>query len=224
MTDLAIYDMDRTITRRATYTPVLLHCARVRAPWRLAFAPAVVGLMAAFGLKAIDRARLKELNHHLLLGYARSDEEMKPLVEQFAEATIRDNIRPGAIRAIARDRAEGRRLVMATASYAFYVDAIAERLGFDDVIATRSVRGSDERLLARILGDNCYGPAKLGMIEEWMAEQQIERSAVHARFYSDHHTDVPAFEWADEAVAVNATGQLEKLARNRGWRVEDWSK
>jgi hypothetical protein len=27
MTDLAIYDMDRTVTRRATYTPFLLHCA-----------------------------------------------------------------------------------------------------------------------------------------------------------------------------------------------------
>ena len=32
MTDLAIYDMDRTITRRATYTPFLIHCARVAAP------------------------------------------------------------------------------------------------------------------------------------------------------------------------------------------------
>ena len=27
MTDLAIYDMDRTVTRHATYTPFLLHCA-----------------------------------------------------------------------------------------------------------------------------------------------------------------------------------------------------
>ena len=38
MTDLAIYDMDRTVTRRATYTPFLLHCALRRAPWRLLFA------------------------------------------------------------------------------------------------------------------------------------------------------------------------------------------
>ena len=35
MSDLAIYDMDRTVTRRATYTPFLLHCAVRRAPWRL---------------------------------------------------------------------------------------------------------------------------------------------------------------------------------------------
>ena len=40
MTDLAIYDMDRTVTRRATYTPFLLHCALRRAPWRLLLAAA----------------------------------------------------------------------------------------------------------------------------------------------------------------------------------------
>jgi HAD superfamily hydrolase (TIGR01490 family) len=223
MTNLAIYDMDRTITRRATYTPFLIHCATQRSRWRLALAPAVALSMTAFGLKAIDRARLKELNHRLLLGYALGDDELKPLVESFAEKTIRENIQPGAILAIARDRAESRRLVMATASYALYVDAIAERLGFDDVIATRSVRGSDGRLLARIDGDNCYGPAKLSMIEQWMADEQIDRSTVRARFYSDHHTDAPAFEWADEAIAVNPSRRLRSLAQQRGWTVEDWS-
>ena len=224
MTDLAIYDMDRTITRRATYTPFLIHCATQRSRWRLALAPAVVLSMTAFGLKAIDRARLKEINHRLLLGYALGDDELKPLVESFAEKTIRENIQPGAIRAIARDRAEGRRLVMATASYALYVDAIAERLGFDDVIATRSVRGSDGRLIARIDGDNCYGPAKLIMIEKWVNEENIDRAAAHVRFYSDHGSDAPAFEWADEACAVNPNRALRTLATRRGWQVADWSR
>lgn len=222
MTDLAIYDMDRTITRRATYTPFLLHAARQRGSWRLALAPAVLGSMAAYGLRAIDRARLKEINHHLLLGYALRDDELKPLVEAFAEQTLRENIQPGAVRAIARDRAEGRRLVMATASYALYVDAIAERLGFDDVIATKSVRGADGRLVARIDGDNCYGPAKLRMIRAWADQEQVERG--HVRFYSDHHTDAPAFEWADEAVAVNPSRGLRTLAQRRGWKIEDWSR
>ena len=42
ITDFAIYDMDRTVTRRATYTPFLLHYALRRAPWRLLFIPLVV--------------------------------------------------------------------------------------------------------------------------------------------------------------------------------------
>lgn len=221
-TDLAVYDMDRTITRTATYTQFLLHCAIRRAQWRLALTPAVAASMAAYGLKAIDRARLKEINHRLLLGYARSAVEMAPLVESFAEKTVATNIQPGALRTIARDRAEGRRLVLATASYALYVDAIAERLGFDDVVATRSVRGTDGRLMARIDGENCYGPAKLRMIEAWLAEAQVERG--HVRFFSDHVSDAPVFDWADEQVAVNPSLALALLAKQRGWPVEDWSR
>ena len=57
--DLAIYDMDRTVTRRATYTPFLLHCALRRAPWRLVFLPIVVGSMLAGGDSIDDTARLR---------------------------------------------------------------------------------------------------------------------------------------------------------------------
>ena len=56
---------------------------------------------------------------------------------------------PAPARAIARDKAEGRRLVLATASYRLYADAIAERLGFDDVIGTGSIIGLDERVPPR---------------------------------------------------------------------------
>ena len=35
MTELAIYDMDRTITRTGTFTPFMIHAAIRLAPWRL---------------------------------------------------------------------------------------------------------------------------------------------------------------------------------------------
>jgi len=54
MSDLAIYDMDRTVTKRATYTPFLLHCALRRAPWRLLLVPFVVLSMLAYVLRLID--------------------------------------------------------------------------------------------------------------------------------------------------------------------------
>src|SRR5262245_46785132 len=155
MTDFAIYDMDRTVTRRATYTPFLLHCATRRAPWRLLLLPFVIASMLAYVLKLIDRGRLKEINHRLLLGSKRHPHELKPLVDSFAEKTAASNVRPGARKAIARDRAEGRRIVMATASYRLYAQAIGDRLGFDDVIGTGSIIGLDERVHAKIDGENC---------------------------------------------------------------------
>jgi phosphoserine phosphatase len=195
MSDLAIYDMDRTVTKRPTYTPFLLHCALRRAPWRLLLLPLVAFSMIAYGLRLIDRARLKEINHHLLIGGHIHPRELKPLVDSFAGAQVARNVRPGARRAIARDKAEGRRLVLATASYRLYADAIAEHLGFDDVIGTGSMIGLDDRVHAKIAGENCY---------------------------SDHVSDQPVFEWADEAVAVNPHRKLRRLAEQRGWAVEDW--
>ena len=220
ITDFAIYDMDRTVTRKATYTPFLIHCAMKRAPWRLLFLPFVVGSMLAYVLKLIDRGKLKEINHHLLLGHKRHPHELKPLVDSFAEKMIATNIRPGARDAIARDKAEGRRVVMATASYRFYAREIAERLGFDDCIGTNSILGLDERVHAKIHGENCYGPAKYRMINDWLSASGLQRG--HVRFYSDHASDKPVFEWSDEPVAVNPHDRLKKLADERGWKQEDW--
>jgi HAD superfamily hydrolase (TIGR01490 family) len=222
VSDLAIYDMDRTVTKRATYTPFLLHCALRRAPWRLLFLPLVLLSMLAYATRLIDRARLKEINHRLLLGAHIHPRELTPLVDTFAEAQVATNVRPGAREAIARDKAQGRRVVLATASYRLYAAAIAERLGFDDVIGTGSVIGLDDRVHAKIAGENCYGPAKMRMIADWVEASGLKDVHGHVRFYSDHVSDQPAFEWADEPVAVNPHGKLRRLAEQRGWAVQDW--
>jgi HAD superfamily hydrolase (TIGR01490 family) len=222
MSDLAVYDMDRTVTRRATYTPFLLHCALRRAPWRLLFLPFVALSMLAYATRLIDRARLKEINHRLLLGGRIRPRDLKPLVDSFADSQVLANVRPGAREAIARDKAEGRRVVLATASYRLYAEAIAERLGFDDVIGTGSVIGLDDRVHAKIAGENCYGPAKMRMIADWVEAAGLKGVHGHVRFYSDHASDAPAFEWSDEPVAVNPHAKLRRLAEQRGWPIEDW--
>jgi HAD superfamily hydrolase (TIGR01490 family) len=222
LADLAIYDMDRTVTRTGTYTPFLLHAAKALNPWRLALAPAVPLTMIAYAARLIDRRRLKELNQWLLIGGSVPRRTLAPAVESFAELMVQTNVHPGALRQIAEDRAAGRRLVLATASYRFYVEPIAARLGFDDVIATGSVAGLDDIIHARIDGDNNYGPAKLRLIEAWMAEQRIDRATVKVRFYSDHVSDWPALAWADEPFAVNPSRGLKHMAAKRGWRIVDW--
>ncbi|MFL6846159.1 MAG: HAD family hydrolase [Allosphingosinicella sp.] len=219
---LAIYDMDRTVTRRATYTPFLLHAALKLAPWRLALLPFVLVAMLAYAAKLIDRGRLKEINYTLLVGRGVAPERLEPVVESFADKQLATNILPGARRAIAADRAEGRRLVLATASYRLYAAAIARRLGFDDVVATETSLDLKGRAIARIDGANCYGPAKKDMILAWLKREGLDRDALHIRFYSDHVSDHHVHRWADEAVAANAHTRLVRLAKAEGWEVVDW--
>lgn len=220
-TSLAIYDMDKTITRKATYTAFLFHAALRLAPWRLLLAPLLLIPLATYAVGRIDRGRLKEISHRMLIG-AVTPTHLEPVVRSFAERQLAGNIMPGARDRIAADQAAGRRLVMATASYRLYAAAIAERLGFDDVIATDSQRDAEGRIVARIDGRNCYGVAKLDMIEAWLQREGLEREAVHIRFYSDHVSDEPVHRWSDEPFAANPHDRLVRLARAEGWDVLDW--
>ncbi|AEI37473.1 MAG: HAD-IB family phosphatase [Zymomonas mobilis subsp. pomaceae] len=220
--ELAIYDMDRTITYHPTWTPFLIHAACRRQKWRLLFLPLVALAMLSYLMHFISRGRLKEITHALLLGRHIAPKDLAPLAESFAEETILNNIRPGALKSIEADRKAGRRLVMATASYRLYADLIAKKLGFDDVIATNSTIRKDGHLIARIEGENNYGPAKLRMILAWMTASDLERQNCHIRFYSDHVSDEPVFQWSDAPFAINPCRRLAVLAKKEGWPCLDW--
>ena len=130
--------------------------------------------------------------------------------------------RRGALAQIAQDRADGYRLVLATASYRLYVEPIARRLGFDAVIATDHLSQDLRYVRAKIAGENCYDTGKLRMIKAWMAAQAIDRGQAHIRAYSDHVSDAPMLEYADLPFAANPHRRLALLAAARGWPRVDW--
>jgi HAD superfamily hydrolase (TIGR01490 family) len=221
---LAIYDMDKTITHAPTWTAFLIAAARDHAPWRLALLPLAGIATAGYAARLLDRAGLKQVTQRLLLGKRLPGAAAEAAAARFAERIAMTGTFRGARAQIAADRAAGYRLVMATASYRFYAAAIAERLGFDDVIGTETRFAPDGALLPVIDGENCYGPAKLRMIEAWMTTHGIARTDAHIRFYSDHVSDEPALAWADEPFAVNAHGPLRARARASGWPIVDWQR
>ena len=219
---IAIYDMDRTVTVRGTYTPFLLHVARAIAPWRVLLVPLVLLAMLAYVLRLVPRKQLKEFNQRVMMGGRVRRDRLAPLIESYADTVMQTNIRQGALERIAHDRAEGYRLVLATASYRLYVEAIARRAGFDDVIATDHLGQDMDYVRAKIAGDNCYDIAKLAMIREWMAQQGIDREQAYIRAYSDHVSDAPMLDFADEGYAANPHKPLAKIASMRGWKRFDW--
>lgn len=220
---VAMYDMDRTITRSGTYSGFLMHVAQRRQQWRLLLLP-VVGLAGlAYAARLIDRSRLKAVNLRLLVGKRFRRSEIAPLAESYADKVIARGLHSAALEQIAADRAAGYRLLLATASFHLYVDAIAARLGIDDVLATQldEPDGADH-IHARLAGDNCYGEAKFARISGWLERNAITRDAAHIRAYSDHVSDHPMLHFADEAVATTPSRGLKRLAPQMGWQVVDW--
>src|SRR5438045_2162036 len=110
---VALFDLDRTITRAGTYTPFLLACAARRGRWRLNLlraAPAAVALPAG---RRPPRAGKARLVGRILRGP--SAVRIRLWAGEFSVARSK-RVRPGALGAIARHCRNGQRLVLVTAS------------------------------------------------------------------------------------------------------------
>lgn len=222
MQKISLYDMDRTITVRGTYTPFLFSLLFARAPWRLIFLPLLPFGFIGYGLKLISRGQLKTFNQRLLMGSGPKLADLKPHIERFAEHVLRANFYQKALDQIETDRAAGRTLVLVTASYELYAEAIARRLGFDHLIGTRLKIDDAGRVRPEIIGENCYDDAKIDRIEALFAAQGWHRSDSHVRAYSDHVSDQAMLEFADEAIATTPTPLLRHMAKKHGWQIVDW--
>jgi HAD superfamily hydrolase (TIGR01490 family) len=218
---LSIFDLDRTLTRRGTWSPFLVFAARHNAPWRFIYAPLAMGLMLGYTARLMSRQQLKERMHILMIGRRIPEATVFALAEAFADRLLEDGIYAEAIALIRAEQAAGRHVIIASAAHSFYLRSISNRLGIADSVGTQSV-WSDAHLVAKVEGANCYGPNKRTMIEAFMQSRGIVRSDVHIRFFSDDISDLPTFDWADEAVAVNPSARLAQHAARSGWCVFDW--
>tara|TARA_R110000850_G_scaffold44442_1_gene112949 strand:- start:1673 stop:2377 length:705 start_codon:yes stop_codon:yes gene_type:complete len=222
MQKISLYDMDRTITVRGTYTPFLFRQLFARARWRLIFLPLLPFGFIGYGLRLISRGQLKTFNQRLLMGSGPKLADLQPHIERFADHVLRSNRHQKALDQIEADRAAGRTLVLVTASYELYAEAIARRLGFDHLIGTRLEVDGEGRVLPKIIGENCYDEAKIDRIEALFAAQGWLRSDSHVRAYSDHVSDRAMLEFADEPIVTTPTPPLRLLAELRGWPIVDW--
>ena len=217
--EISVFDFDRTVTRRGTYTSFLLYAAGRRSPWRLLLAPVAVFHFLRHVCGGTTRKQLKERLQRLFLGEKVGRGEIGELARTFA---MRLGVHSAAVRQIEHDRAGGRRIVLATAANAFYVEGIARELGIDEVVCTQSVWEGDH-LLPRIAGENCHGREKLAMLQAHFEQAGLARESLHIRFFSDHPSDEPVLRWADEAYVVNPGRRFRAQAAAAGWPVLSWS-
>lgn len=214
---IAIYDLDKTITRQATFTPFLVFAAWHHTRWRVLLTPIWVAMMIAYKAGLMDRTALKRRGMKLMIGTA-GLARLEQLGRDFAARRMAaGGLMPGALRLLDEDRAAGATIVIATAAFEFYAKAFAEALGIDRVIATQWDGAS-------IPGGNCYGAAKRDRVLAWMQSAGIDRVAIRLRFVSDSFADAPLLDLADEPIFVTANEGAKARAEQRGWRTMDLSR
>ena len=223
--EVAVYDLDRTLTDTGSWAHFLAFWLRNEAPWRVLLLPLVAVGGLAYGAGLISRSGIKRWAHRWLIGGRVADSRMAAAAARFAEQFVTAHALLGARAALGNDAAIGRRLVIASASHSFYVRAIASQLGVGDVVATEAVR-RDGCVTPALDGENCYGPAKRAALEAWLARAGLSAAIVH--FTSDHHSDLPCFELAlasgGQVLCANPSAKLAAIAAERGWPMAAWGR
>jgi len=215
---IALYDLDRTVTRAPTFTPFLVHMAANGNPLRLLGVPLWVVAMLGYKAKLYGRKPLKQFGLRLLVGREVRNARLQPRIDAFVARQLARNIQPGARAQIAADRANGVRLVLVTAAPEIYAEALAKALGFEACIATHHQRDQHGNLRSAIAGENNYGGQKVARIEEWLAAQALSRADCHITAYTDHASDAPILNFADAGVLVGRYARPQ-----HGWTQADWS-
>lgn len=140
-------------------------------------------------------------------------------VREAAEAAADElvgRVQPFAPGLIEEHRDAGRVVVMATTSPEPLVRPLAERLGFDDVIATRWVNDG-ETFGGGVDGRIVWGRGKLEAAREWASDRGVDLRGSWA--YSDSYYDAPLLNAVGHPTAVNPDLRLVALARLKGWPI-----
>lgn len=214
----AIFDLDRTITKKDTFLPFLAIALKKR-PYRIfhaLFLP-FAAMFFSFGLR--NNGWLKQVFLQAIAGGA-SKLQIKTWSDQLVKDLLNRGVNLEAIEQLNQHRQSGHLTILISASFDFYVRQLADSMSFDKVICTEATWTNDSRLASTGLAVNCYGPVKLQRMREYFLD---DRKLWQVVAYSDHCSDLPLLEWADKAVVVNPGWSAKKMANHRNFEVRHWS-
>jgi len=196
---IAVFDLDGTITRKDTYVDFLVFCLMKR-PWRLLRGGALLVYLIAYktGLRS---------NHWLKAKYLGT------------VAGVQRNFKPEALAELKRLKEQGFQLVLATASFDFYVSGLFAALNMDFLLCTKAALDDTGSLTGALDGKNCIGDEKANRVRQMCAEKSwpsIERA------YSDDIVDLPLFQMARVALVVDPRPLTESRAGALGYQILNW--
>jgi putative phosphoserine phosphatase/1-acylglycerol-3-phosphate O-acyltransferase len=124
-------------------------------------------------------------------------------------------VQPFAATAFAGHREAGRPIVLATTTPYDLVKPFADRLGLDDVVATRYGVGADGTYDGTLDGPFVWSAGKLAAITEWAQRHDVDLAESYA--YSDSVYDTPMLAAVGHPVVVNPDPRMVLVAAARRW-------
>lgn len=141
-------------------------------------------------------------------------EENAPL---FYRNHLKPRLAPNIVKKVLEHHSKGHVLVLISASIRYYLQPVAEDLGFHHLLCTDLETGADGLLTGRPDGPVCIAGHKRVHAEKLALTTGIDLSNSWA--YGNHQSDIALLETVGNPVAVEPTPQLAQTARTRGWPI-----
>ena len=211
----AFFDLDKTIIATSSSTAF---ARDLRSNGLLKSSDALRTAYAQFlfmvgGADARQTARLRDALAETITGWNAAK------VSRIVEETVKQQIDPvvyeEALTLIHRHQANGRDVIIVSASGAEVVAPIASLLGAEDYIASR-MEVKDGVFTGKI-SLYAFGPYKADAIREMAAERGYDLARCYA--YSDSITDAPMLDAVGYGFAVNPNQAMRRAAAGHGWGV-----
>ena len=206
---LAVFDLDGTITRHDTLFPYVMGFPTSAAKKLLGML-VLIGTLFLFVIGRRDRGGVKAAFIHLTLG-GQSRQQVEAWTARFVPNLIKTGVFADALETIEQHRRAGARLVLMSASTDLYVPAIAAALKFDEVICT-GVRWNGDTLDGRLATPNRRGKEKTRCFE---ALRQSHPGFITAA-YGNTGSDLDHMRLADRPLLVNASSSARRSATRLG--------
>jgi HAD superfamily hydrolase (TIGR01490 family) len=110
-------------------------------------------------------------------------------------------------------------MLLASATNSVIVNPIAQRLGFENIVATE-VEIIDGVYSGKVRDIPALGEGKLQKVKEWMSISNIY-DFKNTTFYSDSINDFPLLSVVKNPVAVNPDDKLREECQKRAWEIID---
>ena len=217
--EAAFFDLDKTVIAKASVVAFGGPFYREGLISRRLILRGLYGQLLYLYLGA-DEAKIARMRASMLdLTKGWDQHRVKQIVEEALEQIVEPIIYAEALDLMAQHRAEGRLVVIVSASPEEIVLPLAGYLGVDRAIASRA-RVDDEGRYTGEMDFDAFGPAKVGAMTRMAAELDLDLASSYA--YSDSATDLPMLEAVGHAIAVNPDRELLRVAQERGWEVRNF--
>ena len=213
----AFFDFDGTVIYGYSAVKLLLEQIR-RGDIRPKDFPKLLQTMALYGLGEVDFAGLMAATGEVMRDH--TEQEYMQFGEALYKKHLAKLVYPESRALIEAHLKQGHTVALISAATPYQVTAAARELDIEHVMCTQ-LEVTEGKFTGALIEPACYGMGKVVAAQELTKKFNID--PVQSFFYSDSDEDIDLLEWVGKPRPLNPNSRLRRIARGRGWSVQDFS-